>query len=176
MYSLLALVCGSWDNSNHCMFRPSLPKSIWGPFGKKKDNLPCCLRNISLILSGNKESTTSKTCKMAVNSLGQNTRRKQGSSLRNAESPQSMTWCGKHIDTVTSLSQEWARKDESCMGKFFCYIVCFHFSARIWTGVIYAKKIQDYYIPKGYLNKYKIKILSDQEVVGHSLLGNLLSY
>jgi len=38
------------------------------------------------------------------------------------------------------------------------------------------KKIQDYYIPKGYLNKYKIKILSDQEAVGHSLIGYLLSY
>ena len=37
-------------------------------------------------------------------------------------------------------------------------------------------KKQDYYIPKGYLNKYKIKILSDQEAVGHSLIGYLLSY
>ena len=76
-----------------------------------------------------KESTTSKSCKMAVNSLGQNTRRKQGSSLRNAESPvlltaQSMTWCGKYVDTLTSLSQEWARKVELRMGIFLLLLYC----------------------------------------------------
>lgn len=65
------------------------------------------------------------------------------------------------------------------MGNFFCYTVCFHFSAPCMNRSHICKKkkkIQDYYIPKGYLNKYKIKILSDQEAVGHSLIGYLLSY
>ena len=67
---------------------------------------------------------------------------------------------------------------------FFVILFASIFLLLVCTGVIYAKKKktktktkkQDYYIPKGYLNKYKIKILSDQEAVGHSLIGYLLSY
>ena len=92
-----------------------------------------------------KESTTSKSCKMAVNSLGQNTRRKQGSSLRNAESPvlltaQSMTWCGKYVDTLTSLSQEWARKVELCMGIFFLLYCLLPFFCSLYAQELYMQK------------------------------------
>ena len=61
---------------------------------------------------------------------------------------------------------------------FFVILFASIFLLLVCTGVIYAKKKKkkDYYIPKGYLNKYKIKILSDQEAVGHSLIGYLLSY